>query len=114
MHTYKRKGERVAWTVPTAIKIRDDENVEQTHQGEVIDASKYGLKIKVDRFYRRQTVLLLTLCFPLKFRAYSFASEYYRTYATVVYSKKYGPEDFEIGVRLLHDQIPLDFEPFGA
>lgn len=109
-----RKNRRIAIQVPVTIKVRDANDVEQTHEGCVIDASRCGLKIRVKRFFPRQAILLLALPFPTRFREYNLFSGEYHTYAFVVYSKKFAPADFEIGVSLLHNHLPVNFKPFTS
>ena len=108
----QRKAQRIRFPVPVTIQVRDANAVEQTYEGRVVDASSSGMKIRVKKFFARQTVLLLALPLPARFREYSLASETYHTYATIVHSKKYAPDDFEIGVKLLHNKPPANFKPF--
>jgi hypothetical protein len=111
--TNQRKAIRVNLRVPVTIKIREGDGKETLYQGQVIDASKYGLKIKTSKFFQKETVILLTLAFPYRFREYDFFSDRYHTYAAVVHTKRFGTNDFEMGVRLLHNQVPSGFEPFS-
>src|ERR1044071_2532610 len=103
---YRRKKDRIPLSLPVTIRFRDADRHEQTCRGQVVDASKSGLRIKVDRFFRREAVLYLTLHFPERLRANQVGTENYHTYAVVAHWKKYSAEDFEIGVKLLHDKIP--------
>ena len=107
-----RKSRRVRFQVPVTIKVRDANDVEQLYEGRVVDASSTGMKIRVKRFIRRQTVLFLTLPFPTRFRACSLMSETYHAYAIVVHSKKFAADDFEIGVKLLPNKPSANFKPF--
>lgn len=95
------------------IKIRAANDVQQTHYGSVIDASKCGLKIRVKRFFPRQAVLILSLPFPTRFREYDPLNGEYHTYARIIYSKKFAPDDFEIGVKLLSNNLPVNLNPFS-
>jgi hypothetical protein len=104
---------RVILPVPVTIRVREAGEEECVYQGQVVDASRFGLKIRTSRFFKRQTTMLLTLAFPARFREYEFFSQKYHTYAWVIHTKKYGAADFEIGVRLLHNHVPTDFRPFG-
>jgi hypothetical protein len=109
-----RKTRRIAIQVPVTIKVRDASDVEQIHDGCVIDASKCGLKVRVKRFFPRQAVLILSLPFPTRFREYNPLDGEYHTYARIVYSKKFAPDDFEIGVKLLHTGLPVNLRPFSS
>lgn len=105
-----RKVNRQPLSIPVAIHVCDAGDNEYTCQGQVVDASKRGMRIKVDRFFRRESIVLLKLRYPFRLRSYDWFSDYYQAYAIVVHMKKFGPEDFEIGVRLLHDKIPANAE----
>jgi hypothetical protein len=107
-----RKTRRIAIQTPVTIKVRDANDVEQIHYGHVIDASKCGLKIRVKRFFPRQTVLFLSIPFPTRFREFNPLNGEYHTYAMIVHSKKFALDDFEIGVKLLHNKLPENLKPF--
>lgn len=108
-----RKSHRVSFPVPVTIRIRETNAIEQTYEGRVVDASSCGMKIRVKRFFPRRTVLFLALPLPLRFREHSLTSEIYYTYATIVHSKKFAADDFEIGVKLLHNKPPDNLKPFA-
>jgi hypothetical protein len=112
LDNYCRKSDRVDLALSVTICTRDAAGNEHTYQGQVIDASKCGLRIRINCFIRREAILFLTLPFPSRLRAYDFLADLYHTYGVVVHSKRFGPEDFELGVRLLHNNIPAHVEPF--
>jgi hypothetical protein len=112
LDNYCRKEDRLPLSITVSIRVRDAAQNEYTYRGEVIDASKCGMRIKVDRFFRRESVVFLTMHFPNRLREYDWLTDVYNAYAVVVHSKKFGPEDFEIGVRLMHDKIPAHTAPF--
>src|ERR1700754_3433627 len=103
---YYRKKDRILLSLPVSVYFRDADHHEHLCHGQVVDASNAGLRIKVDRYFKRDAFLFLTLHFPERLRIYQRGSENYHTYAVVAHMKKYGPDDFEIGVNFLRDKIP--------
>src|SRR5262249_39551493 len=103
--SYQRREERLAPPVPLALSLlgRGRDGAVHTFEGEILDTSKMGLKLRVGRFFDRRTVLFLTLPFSYAFKAYRFSGPTYHTHATVAYSKECGPGLFEVGVELQHD-----------
>lgn len=111
---YYRKRNRIPLSLPVTIRFRDADDDEQLCRGEVVDASKCGLRIKVDRYFKREATVFLTLHFPERLRAHERGSENYPVDAVVVHTKKYGPDDFEIGVKFLPDKMPGNASPLNT
>ena len=105
---YRRKEERTHLRVPltATISVRERDDVVRTWDATVLNASRKGLKLRVDHFFPRRTPVVVTLPFSFAFRDYPFTNSICRARGTVVYSIRDGAADFEIGVEVEHEQPP--------
>jgi PilZ domain-containing protein len=109
---YRRSEERTYLRVPltATITAREDDDVVRTWDAQVLNASRRGLKLRVNRFFARRTPVVVTLPFSFAFRDYPFTNSICRAQGIVVYSIRYSSTDFEIGIEVEHEQAPAELK----
>ncbi len=103
-----RRSNRLEITMPISIICRDTNNSELCILGQVLNASRNGLKIKLSQFIPRHSIVYVSLPLPFRLRKKDHFKEFYETYAEVIYIKRYDLNDYETGIKLL-DNPPADF-----